>query len=1105
MSELRDEAYIFRNAISRESIAERNEYLSQACGGDVVLRERIERLLSADALEDGFLETPVTREDLSVDSAFLTSPDHIGDFEVLRPIGHGAMAEVFLVRTKGRYQRTAACKLLREDLIGTKMHSQMLREGEFLARLGHPSIPAFYESGLIDAHRPYILMERVSGIPITEYCRDFELSLLEKIELFIKVCRGVEHAHTKGVIHRDLKPKNILTVDIDGSPCPKIIDFGISKSTIATTTSVDDTKLHEMTGSLAYMSPEHLRKNQHGIDTRSDIYSLGVLFYEMLVGDHPYYEQLCDAQGLEEIIEIIRERVPPRPSLRYQDLARGGSWSQWEMTRVKNTSGFSRDLDVIVEKMMAKDIDERYGTVSQVVDDFRNYLECRPLARCRNPIQTGIKRWLQRNRNTVLFVLAVCSCCILMGGYWSYTRNYLQKREDQYTEQIEEIRSTLTKSREAMLLREAARREGVLAVQQAVEERNPSLAFMKANQIKDTLFRDPFFQQIWESVSAAISCSDLPSDTIFELQVSEDGNTRWEFLGKTPFVHLPVPKGRVQLRLSHPEYVTREINLKLPEEFDIVQPRLFEAKKSEERGMVLIPSSIFLEGPIDMELEVNSDFWIDQQEVTNHQFKKFIDEGGYLNESHWEGMDLHRKGQRISLLQAREFFVDSTGKLGPATWENGTYESGKADYPVDGISWFEARAYANHVGKKLPTQAHWKKASSSSYPMVLARMSNFGTSLRPVTEAESIGYYNAHDLFGNVREWCENDCEDGRRALLGAAAGDADYLFYMPRVCDPWERDAGNGFRCIKLMNEKEYVALSKISIDLPNKKLVSIDREPFGDLQHWYRYDKEIPLDPRFVSSEEFVSESAEGYKHEVVEVTASYEDSRFKIHLFEPKENKDAVTLLYIPGIGRYNSPGSFAISGKRDMDIDFSHRLAMLGHRVVYPIYNGTYERWNGVKPSSHFSQNPTVAQTKWVHGIKDVFRTLDYLVTREDINQERLICVGLSNGAARGVTAMSIDSRFAAGVLISAGFSNWHSRRPVINEYHFAPHVHQPVLMITGLQDSLYRYENSQVPLFQDLGSTEKKHVVLPGGHLPEVGKIVEETHQWIADRYPSTRD
>ena len=129
-------------------------------------------------------------------------------------------------------------------------------------------------------------------------------------------------------------------------------------------------------------------------------------------------------------------------------------------------------------------------------------------------------------------------------------------------------------------------------------------------------------------------------------------------------------------------------------------------------------------------------------------------------------------------------------------------------------------------------------------------------------------------------------------------------------------------------------------------------------------------------------------------------------------------------------------------------------------------------------------------------------VDYLCQAEDLNQDKLICVGLSNGAARAITAMSIDDRFKAGILISAGLTDWHQDRPVLNHYHFAPHVDQPLLMITGLQDSLYRYENSQVPLFQDLGSSEKKHVALPGGHLPDVNEIVEAIHAWIPQQFPN---
>lgn len=1102
MNQLQSEEYIFRNAVLREDPLERQEYLKQACKGDDALLCRVQQLLKADDAGAGFLSTPVERPDSELRNNPSTTPTELSEFDIVCSIGHGAMAEVFLVRTKDRYRRTAACKVLREELLGTKTHDQILREGEFLARLQHPAIPAFFGSGVTAAQRPYLLMERVGGQSITDYSRDFQLTVREKIQLFLKVCKGVVHAHTKGVIHRDLKPKNILTAEIDGTPHPKIIDFGISKSTITEAQQLaDETKVHEMTGSLAYMSPEHLEKDRNGVDTRSDIYSLGVVLYEMLTGVHPYYEQLCQAGGLEEIVAIIKDRVPMKPSLRWRSHSHGqGSVQRTHVGIVGDSNSIKGDLDFIVQKMMAKDIAERYETVSQVVDDLQNFLDCKPLVNCKTPIRTNVHRWLQRNQTVSLSFIAVLFLAFVFAGYMRYTRQSMQVQQNEFNQRISEIRNTLSASQEAVKLREAAYHVSMPMIEQLIADRDITTAFLEAKKIKDVVADDPHFYQLWESVSTTVSCSQLPVNATFHVKHEVKGSTHWELLGVTPFVHLEVPNGRVQLKISHPDFVSREINLMLPDEFPLIQVGLFESKEKAEAGMVFIPSSLNAEVVIDREGREMSDFWIDQYEVSNADYKEFVDAGGYRDASYWAGLNLRWEGQPITFEQGQECFVDSTGRPGPANWRDGTYVDGRGDYPVEGVSWYEAMAYAAYRGKKLPTREHWRRAASSSYPQVLAQLSNFSSELVPVSNDGKIGYYHTHDLYGNVREWCANSCQGGGRALLGAAIGDADYLFYMPRVYEPWERLPCNGFRCIRVTNEQEYAELAQEPIELPSRTLNVVEREPLESLRHWYEYNQALPLDVEIYAVENRFSRSGEGYRYSVVEINACYEGERFSLHVLEPDGQGDAATVIYIPGIGRYNGPGEFKLSSDRDMDTDLVHRLALRGHRVIYPIYNGTYERWNGMRVATHFNKNPAVAQTHWIHGIQDVFRVVDYLFARDDVDKQKIICLGLSNGAARGVTALALDSRVNAGILVSAGFSNWHVKRPVINQYNYAPHVKQPVLMVTGLQDALYRYENSQVPLYKDLGSKDKQHVAIPGGHLPDMKVIVDRAHDWILARF-----
>lgn len=1088
-----DEKAIFRNAIVIDDPAEQDEYLVQACAGNVSLLQRLRDLIHADNQSNAFLSSPVHRMGSKPEKEVKHPFSDSNEFVVIKRIGRGATSEVFLVRTTGRYQRLAACKLLKEGLLGTRMSDQLLREGEFLARMEHPAIPTFFRSGKTDSGRPFLLLERVSGQPITEFCRDHQLDLHSRIRLFIKVCKGVEHAHVKGIIHRDLKPTNVLTEDVDGTPMPKIIDFGISQSKISNTSqSSAEADWHEMTGSIAYMSPEHLIKSREGIDTRSDIYSLGVLLYEIVTGSHPYYQQLCEADNMDEISEFISSHQCSPPSI-FRKVSR---------SRIYRCERIGEDLDSIICKMMEKNISNRYGTISQAANDLQSYLECKPISTCSRPVRTGVRRWFQRNRYAVNLALAVTIVMILFFSYRQYSQDLLISRENELTQQIQQIQMEWGNRQAASMQRDRARQETVPRLELLLKENRVAEAFHQATKFTELLSDDHQFQKLWEDISTTITCSYLPSGTAFHLRIEENGSQEWVFLGKTPFVHLEVPKGRAHLKLAHPDYQPREINLRLPEEFSIIQTELLEPLSAAVPGMVLVPVEKNLFDPVDSEGEVRTDFWIDQYEVTNAQFNDFVSSGGYLNESYWDGIPMEKEGKAMSLEQARLLFTDKTGELGPSTWVNGHYPEGAAQLPVSGVSWYEAYAYANYCGKDLPTQAHWKRASSSSYPQDLAEWSNFGLELLPVTQNSHIGYYHTYNLFGNVREWCMNPCDADQRAMLGASVGDAGYMFYMPRVESPWDRMPANGFRCMLAKDQSEYEALAKNVIALPKRDVSSLKREPIDALKHWYGYDKTVPLQPMVIRDSNASLEGDHAYRYKIVEINAVYDDERFQVHFFEPEKQKDVPTLVYLPGIGRYNVQRDFRITGSRDMDMILVHRLALLGYRVIYPIYNGTYERWNGSSLSIDFREKPAEAQSNWIRGVQDLFRVVDYLCQAEDLNQDKLICVGLSNGAARAITAMSIDDRFKAGILISAGLTDWHQDRPVLNHYHFAPHVGQPLLMITGLQDSLYRYENSQVPLFQDLGSSEKKHVALPGGHLPDVNEIVEAIHAWIPQQFPN---
>ena len=384
------EADIFRKAVVILAPNERASYLRQACYGDDKLKRRIEKLLAADAEETGFLELDDTNLGERNNSKFAQLPNQaFGSYRILKFVESGGTSDVYLGEQTQPYHQLAAIKILRANHLQTKVAIRFQRECEFLGEMSHPSIPKLFNAGISESGLPFMVMEWVDGNPITQFCRERELSVRDRISLFIKVCQGIQYAHAKSVIHRDLKPGNILVSEYGEVAEPRIIDFGIAKSADKKLDlSGDETQSHELVGTLSYMSPEHLNHHTE-VDTRSDIFSLGVLLYELLTDEHPFSQQIRTAENLQNALQVIAEHIPPCPSQLIATMVKG-------LPRASSNQAvcraLRRDVDKVVLKMLEKSPDDRYGTISQVSEDLQCYLDCRPLANCSMPLYAGALR-----------------------------------------------------------------------------------------------------------------------------------------------------------------------------------------------------------------------------------------------------------------------------------------------------------------------------------------------------------------------------------------------------------------------------------------------------------------------------------------------------------------------------------------------------------------------------------------------------------------------------------------------------------------------------------------------------------------------------------------
>ena len=455
---------IFNAAAEMEVPAERSAYLDEVCANDQELRADIESLLAFDRDAGDFLQAPVIDSDVRPDDSVLSEGPGtiIGRYKLLEKIGEGGMAVVYMAEQTQPIRRKVALKIIKLGMDTRQVIVRFEAERQALAMMDYPSIARVLDAGATETGRPYFVMELVQGVSITEYCDQNRLSTRERLALFTQVCHAVQHAHQKGIIHRDIKPSNVMVTHRDGNPVPKVIDFGIAKATNQRLTEKTlFTRYAHIIGTPAYMSPEQAELSDVDIDTRSDIYSLGVLLYELLTGTTPFGEEELRQAGYTEMQRIIREEEPTKPSTKLNTL--GDTLTDVAKRRGCTPDLLRRsirgDLDWIVMKSLEKDRARRYETVNSLAMDVRRHLKDEPiLARAPTTIYR-LNKFLRRHRSeaaaTLGIALMLCAAIVAL-CMWK------QKEQERNKAELARERGILSQAYQAVVRGHDAHAFGLL-------------------------------------------------------------------------------------------------------------------------------------------------------------------------------------------------------------------------------------------------------------------------------------------------------------------------------------------------------------------------------------------------------------------------------------------------------------------------------------------------------------------------------------------------------------------------------------------------------------------------------------------------------------------
>jgi formylglycine-generating enzyme required for sulfatase activity/dienelactone hydrolase len=958
------------------------------------------------------------------------------------------MGEVYLAWDHD-LEREVAVKVLPDEAAESsdRIH-RFVQEARAASALHHPNVAHVYEIGSHDGLR-FIVMEILEGETLRQRLHRGAMSIDDSLSIGMQIAAALAAAHKAGIVHRDVKPENVI-ISPDGYA--KVLDFGLAKFREfrgADAATLLQTRPGASMGTLGYMAPEQLSGSD--VLPSADVFSVGVVLYEMISGRRPF-----EGTTATEIAGAILSKAPPPLTAQRRDSP--------------------PKLQAVIERALEKNAEDRYRDAGELLEELRSISRETMASAPRTSLRPKL------SRPVVAAAAGVVLVAIAVASWWMAARS-----------------SAVRAAKESV-----ERAEGLLAQRRLVE------AFETATAAAAVLPDNERLREVISRSSDRMSINSNPPGATVFLQRFKDEAERWR-AGTTPLITDRIPRADYVVTLEKEGYTlaARPVSMAplyirgdpRPRSSPELQVKLIEAAKVPPEMVPVEGGEYRLGGwsrPSDRAV-VLRDFLIDRFEVSNRDFEEFVRAGGYRRRELWRHPFVDR-GRRIRFEEAMARFHDTTGLPGPRSWSGGAPPTGRENHPVTDVTWYEAAAFAEWKGKKLPSIYQWEKAARYRGDPVgtilpwgvvgegvdATERANFqGKDTEPVEGMPfGISPWGAHHMAGNVSEWCRNPKEPGF-AFRGGSWNDPVYIFGVTGGYPPLHSSATLGFRCIKDLypdagDQGDFV-LSASEV-IPEYRPVG-DRA-FAEIRSRYEYAR-MPLNARVIETVAMPDWRREKIAYDVAGTTVF-------AYLYLPTGFERPLQVIHF-------APAGDVDAGFRTLPASIESGLLRLHIRGGRAIFSVLLEGYAG-RPRPPGSVEPDTRSAEYVDFVvkrtTELRRGLDYLETREDLDPSRIAFLGPSAGSFTGLVVTALETRYRSILFIGTGIRpSWISDAPAANRINFIPRISAPKLMLHGRYDENVPLKSQAEPMFRLLREP-KRLEIFEGGHTAPRDVYIHAVAKWL---------